>query len=283
MYGVLGAVGLVIVLSSIAIVPAGNIGVKLTWSAVQGYNSSTLPEGIHFVWPIAQSVVAMNTQVQLFQTHGDSAQSSDLQNVTTDVGVNYHILPTDAAFIFDRYSVNYAASLITPILQESLKATTANFTAEQLIDNRPAVQSELQNRLTNALANYDIHVDQVSLTNFAFSPQYQLAIENKTAAQQKLLQEQIQLQTAHVIANQTVALAQGNATARVVQANGTATAAHILQQAFSTNPAYIQYLAVTEWKGNLPYVVGGNGVLPLIDLNLSNGSSALNLSSNTMK
>lgn len=88
-YAVIGGIALVLVLilNPFVVIGAGQRGVVLNFGAVQ---KEVLDEGLHFRVPIMQKVVIMNVQVQKGEGQGDAA-SKDLQQVTTNVAVNYHL------------------------------------------------------------------------------------------------------------------------------------------------------------------------------------------------
>ncbi|MBA3060981.1 MAG: prohibitin family protein, partial [Nitrospirae bacterium] len=67
---------------------AGERGVVLNFGAVQ---DTVLNEGLHFRVPIMQRVARMDVKVQKAVTDAASA-SSDLQDVTSSVALNYHLV-----------------------------------------------------------------------------------------------------------------------------------------------------------------------------------------------
>ena len=75
-----GAIALIVVaffLEPFVVVPAGSRGVLLDFGAVQ---PEPLAPGLHLITPIVQSVVEMDTRVQLHQDTEEAA-SHDLQDV----------------------------------------------------------------------------------------------------------------------------------------------------------------------------------------------------------
>lgn len=284
---VLGIVILLIVaLSCLAFVPAGSEGVLLVWGAVTNYNSSLLSPGLHIIIPIEEGVISMNTRTQLYQVQA-AAASKDLQNTYTTIGIDYQANPTEAALIYNKYGSNYQNNIIAPLVQETVKAVTAQYNATDLITDRPTVQQEIQANLTYELLNYGLTVQQVSITNFSFSSQFSAAIENKVVQSQNLLANETRLQIVTVLANQTVASARGNATSRILIAEANATAIELranataysiekINQQLNQSPKYVSYLIASEWKGNVPSTVVGSGsssVVPFINLNASGGNN----------
>jgi len=115
----------------VVIVPAGTRGVILTWGSVTG----VLGEGLHFVMPVAQQVVFMDVTIQKVKTY-ESTASKDLQGVTTTIAVNYRVVPDHAGDVYQNLRHEYEMRVIQPNVEESIKATTALFEAEELVTKR---------------------------------------------------------------------------------------------------------------------------------------------------
>src|SRR5665648_673309 len=71
---------------------AGERGIVLNFGAVQ---KEVLGEGLHFRIPIMQNIIRVDVKVQKAQTDA-AAASSDLQDVSSTVAINYHIIPDKA-------------------------------------------------------------------------------------------------------------------------------------------------------------------------------------------
>ena len=67
-------------------VPAGYKGVLLYWGEAVNVEN----EGLNWVVPIAQDIALVNTQIQKAEST-ETAASSDLQDVTTTIAVNYRV------------------------------------------------------------------------------------------------------------------------------------------------------------------------------------------------
>jgi hypothetical protein len=70
-------------------VGAGQRGVVMNFGAVQNY---VLDEGLHFLIPLMQKVALVNVQIQKATTETIAA-SSDLQDVTSTLALNYMYFP----------------------------------------------------------------------------------------------------------------------------------------------------------------------------------------------
>jgi regulator of protease activity HflC (stomatin/prohibitin superfamily) len=238
----------------------GQRGVLMTWGAVE---PGVLDPGLHLKAPLVQSVAKMDVQVQNSQD-AETAASLDLQDVTTTVATNWHILPADAEWVYQHIG-NEAAlvvKIIKPAISNSVKAVTAHYNAEDLITHRDQVRGQIEAQITSELKPYRLVVDSVNITDFHFSSQFAQAIEQKQVAQQRAQQAQYELQKAKVVAEQ-----------RIVEANAQAQAQKLLQQTIT--PEIIQQQAVAKWDGHLPEVIGSNGVLPMLgNLALGRGSES---------
>lgn len=227
----------------------GQRGVLMTFGAVQ---NGVLDPGLHLKLPFMQSVAKMDVQVQNAQA-AETAASLDLQNVSTTVATNWHILPADAEWVYQHIGneSDLVDKIITPAISNSVKAVTAHYNAEDLIIHRDEVRAQIQTQITSELQPYRVVVDSVNITDFHFSDEFAQAIERKQIAQQRALQARYELEQAKVLAQQ-----------RVVEAQAQSQAQQLLQQTLT--PEIIQQQAIAKWDGHLPAVVGDKSVLPMI-------------------
>jgi regulator of protease activity HflC (stomatin/prohibitin superfamily) len=274
------------VTGSVKIVDAGYRGVLLSFGAVD--TTKSLEEGIHFVVPVRDNVVPMEVRTQKITEDAASA-SKDLQDVRTQVALNYHINPDNAQLVFKEIGLDYANRVIVPAIQESVKQVTARFNAEELITKRETVKDQIEEQIRNRLAAYNIIVDAISITEFQFSPEFVKAVEAKVAAQQRALQAQNELRRIEIEAQQAearavgeqqanIARAEGVRQANVLQAQGEAQAITTIDEQLRQSPSYLEWLKSQKWDGQLPLVVGGgsgaNGqsVTPFIEIPTSRNS-----------
>jgi regulator of protease activity HflC (stomatin/prohibitin superfamily) len=246
-----GAVfGLFILYCSVSTISAGKIGVITTFGNV---HNETLEPGIHLLNPFS-SVHKMN--IRVLTTAADSeAASSDLQTVDTQITLNYSLNAKDVKNIYSRIGDDpeyFQSAIINPAMSETFKAVVAEFTAEDLINKRDAVSVHIDKMLQTKLAEYGIIVQSVSVTNFKFSRTFNLAIEAKVTAQQKVLTEQNNLARIKVEAQQKIVQAQAEATALTLQKQ--AITPELLQLRQIENQA----VAIAKWDGRLPTYTGGN-------------------------
>jgi len=242
----------------VVIVPAGTRGVVLTWGSVTG----VFDEGLHFITPIAQTVVFMDVTIQKAET-SESTASKDLQEVTTTIAVNYRLMPEFVGEVYKNLRQEYELRVISPNIQESIKATTAQFEAEELVTKRESVKASFMEILTHRLEEYHIEVLSVSIVDFQFSPEFARAIEAKVTAQQRALEAKNKLEQIRYEAQQLVIQAEAEANATLARAAAQAQAINVIKQALTGD--YLQYMAIQRWNGVLPYFLGGQA-MPFIQI-----------------
>lgn len=241
---VLGIIGLILlgIVWPFGTINAGERGVLLRWGAVTG---KILGEGLYFRVPVMDRVIVMDVQVQKEQIDA-SAASKDLQSVNSTVAVNFHISPDVVARIYQEIGEDYKSRLIDPALQEAVKASTAKYTAEELITKREEVRDEIKVHLTSKLEPRGIIVDDFNIVDFNFSTSFNAAIEAKVTAEQSALAAKNKLEQIKFEATQEIEAAKGRAQALQIESD-----------AIKSNPQILELRAIEKWDGRLPTVTSG--------------------------
>ena len=247
---------LVLTLNPFVVIGAGERGVVMNFGAVQ---KEILNEGLHIRMPIMQKVVIMNVQVQKGEGQGDAA-SKDLRQVTTNVAINYHLDPLKVAHIYQSIGTfnQVGERIILPAVSESVKAATAQYTAEELISKRQEVREKIRQLLLVRLAVYGVIVDDFSIVNFAFSREFSNAIESKTTAEQLKLKAERDLERIRIEADQKILQAQAEAESLRLQKE------NVTENLIKLRQIEMQQRAIEKWDGKLPQVTGA--ATPFIDL-----------------
>jgi prohibitin 2 len=200
----------------------------------------------------------MEVRTQKFQSDS-SAASKDLQEVRTTIALNYRIDPQQTNKIYQLLGANYQDRVISPTIQESVKASVAKFNAEELITKRETAKDVIAQAIRTTLSANNLVVQNVFITDFQFSSSFSDQIEQKVVAFQKFLTEQNNLRAIEVVANQTVAQAEGQARANAARASGESQAIQIITEQLRESPEYLQWQAITKWNGQMPYALGSSG------------------------
>lgn len=270
-YSLLGiaAILLGIILTCVATVPAGSVGVAIQFSGVTGEYRT---QGFQFKSPFVK-LVNMNIQTQKEEVKA-SAASKDLQDVSTTIALNYHLDQNRAPEVYRDLGLSYIVKVADPAIQETVKQVTARHNAEDLILNREVIKGEIESELSARLSPRGIVTETVSITNFEFSPVFTAAIESKVSAQQAVFESQNKLERVKVEAQQAEALAIGLANAAIQEATGKAKAIQIVTDAqveankklgTTLTPEILQYIMLDRFgnKIQLWVVPDGSGmVLP---------------------
>ena len=240
-----------ILFSSFTVISAGHTGVIVTLGEV---NPNALTEGVHFVNPLS-SIKDVDVRLQKAELKGASAGTKDLQQVHTDIVVQYRMSPEKVPYIYGQFGLNVDDKILGPGVNEAFKAVTAHYNSEELITKRDVVSAEILAHVKEKVAQFDIEVQGISLVNFGFSGEYQKAIEAKVIATQSKLKAEQDLERIKVEAQQSIAKAEGEARAIKIQAEA------IQNQG---GAAYVQLKAIEKWDGNLPNVM--SGAMPFINV-----------------
>lgn len=245
------------------VVEAGHRGVVTTFGKV---SKDVLGEGLSFRIPVMQEVHTINVQIQKSEGESESA-SRDLQSVHTKVAINFHMVAERVAETYQAVGNlgTVGERIIVPAVQEAVKATTAKYTAEELIGKRSEVRDLISSTLRERMNRHGIAIDEVSIVNFAFSPSFNQAIEAKTTAEQLKLKAERDLQRIEVEAKQKIASAKAEAESLSLQRQ------QVTPEMIRLREVENQSEAIKKWDGHLPEVTGG--AIPFINIQAPQGRS----------
>jgi len=232
---------------------AGERGVVLNFGAVQ---QKVLGEGLHFRVPIMQKIVLMDVKVQKATTDA-TASSSNLQEVSSTVAINYHIIPHKVNSVYQNIGLEFKERIIDPAVQEVVKAVSARYSAEDLITKRSAVSDAMKSTLTERLLVHNIAVDAFSIVGFSFSKIYMDAIESKQTAEQLAMKAQRDLERIKIEGEQKITSAKAEAEALRLQRE------NISPDLIELRKIEANLKAIEKWNGIMPQVTG-SGAVPFI-------------------
>ncbi|MCT7974143.1 prohibitin family protein [Laspinema olomoucense] len=238
-------------LKPFVIINAGERGVLMKFGKVQ---EGILDEGIHGIIPLVNRVETLSVRVQKDELKADAA-SKDLQYVTINVALNWRVDATKVNKVYQTIGneSQIVNLIISPAVSEVVKAATAKNNAEEIITRRRELKEEIDRDIRERLSSYGVLVDDISLVNIEFSPEFAKAIEAKQIAEQEA-------RRALFIAKK----AEQEAVADINRAKGQAEAQRLLRE--NLTPSILQKEAIEKWNGQFPMVMGGNGALPFINI-----------------
>ncbi|MDP3043445.1 MAG: prohibitin family protein [bacterium] len=243
-------VSVIIIFGSMGTIGAGERGILLQFGAVK---DRVFDEGLYFKIPFVQQVVKIDVKMQKDEVPA-SASSKDLQIVTSKIAINYHLSPDKVNNIWQDVGKDYNSRIISPSIQEAVKAVTARFTAEELIIKREDVKEQIKINLAERLIKNNIIVDEINITAFDFSQSFNEAIEAKVTAEQLKLKAERDLERIKIEADQ-----------KVVEAEGKAKAIKTEAQALMSNPQVVELRWIEKWDGKVPAYWGSAS--PFIGIN----------------
>lgn len=233
----------------VVIVDQGERGVLLQF----GQAKTVYEPGLHFQLPIVHKVVIFDVRTKKDQVDAGAA-SKDLQLVETTIALNYHPDPLAVDKLYQEVGTDYESRVISPAIQESVKAATAKYTAEELITKRELVKEATRINIAERLAAYHIIIDDFSIVDFNFSAEFDRAIEAKQTAVQDALKAENDLRRIEIEAKQKIETAKADAESIRIQA-----------EALKQNKDLIQLKFVEKWNGVLPNYMLGNSI-PLLNI-----------------
>ena len=255
--------------SSFVVIPAGHTGVALTFGKVEDV---VLQEGLHFKVPFVQKIVVVDNRIVKLDVNTE-AFSKDLQTITTVVAVNYHVGKENSQNLYKTVGMGFEEVLITPAVNEVLKAVTAKYTAVELVSSRAEVSMLLDEGLNEKMNAYGIFINELNIINWDFSEEYINAVEAKQVAEQNLIKTRTEQEQALVIANteaqKRVIAAEAEANEIKVLAQANAESNRIITESISE--LLIKYQTVSKWDGKLPTVMSGSDNM-LIDIPLTSAA-----------
>jgi regulator of protease activity HflC (stomatin/prohibitin superfamily) len=249
--------GITLITSSFGTINAGERGVKTRFNKVV----STKQPGLYFKLPLGiEKVHKMDVKTRTINYDNEVSQqlsgaSKDLQDVKIGVVLNYHIDPENVVEIFTQYNSvdNYAQNVLEPIVRETVKSISAEYTAEELVTKRNEFSDKVNSTLLEKFTSKNAIMEKFNITNFEFSKSFSDAIETKVTAVQKAEAARNTLEQVKAEAQQTIEKAKAEAEAIKIQAGA------INSQGGAD---YVELKKIEKWNGVLPiYMLGESGTL----------------------
>ncbi len=206
-----GGIGVVLaIVSSVAIVKAGHVGVQTTFGSV---NPGSIESGMHLVNPFSSvhelSVQTNNYWMSHQHNEGDkekkdsddsiSVRSSNGLQMPVDVSVPYRLEPSAAPWVYKNMGTEWVSKILRPSLSTATRRAASHYTAEELYASKrdefaektKMLLGEELNKLMND--NYKgqnppetvVIINQVLIGHVGIPDSVKTAIESKLKADQE--------------------------------------------------------------------------------------------------
>jgi len=224
-----------------------------------------LGEGFYFVTPFLYNVEVLSVRTEAFTAEAEAA-SSDLQDVKATVTINYRIEPNNVWRIYQQLGTDWQAKVFTPAVQEAVKASTAQFNAEDLIQQRPKVASAIRSVLEHRGQLFGFEIQAVSIVNFNFGAEFNKAVEAKARATQEAQTAERNVQRVRAEQQQKILEYQADATRRQLELEAQAAGQKAQLQSITPMLIQLRYADAAlemskRWDGKTPLWMTGTGGL----------------------
>lgn len=204
--------------------------------------------GLYPKIPFIDTILEMPNGIQKCSIE-TSALSKDLQAISIGIDVNYKYV--NEVELYKATRGEPEKIVLIPFCHESIKSIIAQYTAEDLIQNRHEAKDKIYNDLKSRLVPHYIDFVEVNFAHADFSREFIHAVESKQIALQEAMKAKNLTEKVKETATQTRLMADADAYAQQIKK-------------MSATKELAQLKAIEKWDGVLPRIV--SGAIPFIEI-----------------
>jgi len=251
---VTGFIGFLTALKTIAVVPAGHVGVRDLFGKV---DQKIYSPGLHFINPFAtMHTLSIKTQNLSVKVEVPSKEGLSIQLL---VSALYRVNPEKAREIYTTIGLNYQDVILQPQFGSIIRQVTSNYEAKDLYTSsaRLLMHHDLTEKLAEILAVRGIIIEDTPLREITLPQKLTQAIEEKLRAEQESQRMQFVLQREQLEAER-----------KAIEAGGIANFQKIVTEGISDQLLRWKGIEATEVLAKASntkiIIVGGKDGLPII-------------------
>ncbi|KAI5256813.1 prohibitin-1 [Aureobasidium subglaciale] len=222
---------------------------------LSGVKEGVMSEGTHFLIPWLQKSIIYDVRTKP-RNISTTTGSKDMQMVSLTLRVLHRPEVKALPKIYQNLGQDYDERVLPSIGNEVLKAIVAQFDAAELITQREAVSNRIRTDLLRRAAEFNIALEDVSITHMTFGKEFTKAVEEKQIAQQEAERARFIVEKAEQERQANVIRAEGEAESADVISKAVAKAGDGLVQIrrIETQKEIAQMMANNP---NVTYLPGG--------------------------